>query len=85
VTAGLATATTVNNQGMHAFSDLLGCVINLGELDAQAGVGEGDRRLRSFQDLSLEAELFTDVEELHSEVGVVDRAANGGQVVNNGL
>jgi hypothetical protein len=86
LSASVATVAAMSNHDLGGLGLLFIGVGGLRELDACAGIGEGGRHGRVFENLNLEFVPFAEaVEELQHEIDVGDRPANGCQVIRDRL
>ena len=79
-----ATCTGMDSERLSTGLLLLRGVINFGKLETRAGIREGGHR--NLEDLSLKLELVTEtVDELESQIAVIDRPTDHGQIVSDAL
>jgi hypothetical protein len=84
--ATLATTTVVDGQDLSSLIVLVRGVVDLRELEAREGVGEGGQRNGAHDDLGLQLVPFAEaVEEPENEIVVVHGAADGGEVIGDRL
>jgi hypothetical protein len=81
----VTTVTAMDNQGLGGSSVLLRCVVDLGELKARAGIGEG-RQGPALEYLGLKlVRCAQPIDELQSQITIVEGASDGCQIICDAL
>jgi hypothetical protein len=81
----VTTVTAMGDKGLGGGSPLLRRVIDLGELKARAGVGEGWQG-PTLEDLGLEfVRSAQPIDELQGQIAIIDGASDGCQVIRDAL